>query len=100
MTRKIITRAIFLLQLCLMAVSFSRGQCPGGYSQAQVNWDNLDFYYNSAGASPYGNYISNAREQSQPFGIGTTWLTIATSSSAIITTTENATHTGDVAAGY
>lgn len=80
-------------------------QCPGGYSQAQVNWDNLDYYWNSGGTTtPYASYISDAREQSQRFGIGTTAVTIATSSAAMVApgtgnSAENATHTGDVA-GY
>ncbi len=82
-------------------------QCPGGYSQAQVNWDNLDYYWNSGGGSntPYAGYISDAREQSQRFAIGTTAVTIATSNAAMVApgagnSAENASHTGDVAAGY
>lgn len=88
------------------AGNLSIAQCPGGYTQAQVNWDNLDYYWNSGGGSntPYAGYITNAREQSQVFGIGTTSVTIATSSSALVTpgtgaSAENALHTGDVA-GY
>ena len=78
-------------------------QCGGGYTQAQLNWDNMDYYFN---ANPYGTYISNAREMSQNFGIGTTWLTIATSNIAVVNpgsggtvTAENTSHTGDIA-GY
>ncbi len=98
------------LLLALAIISFPAGnllkaQCPGGYSQAQVNWDNLDYYWNSGGtATPYASYITNAREQSQVFGIGTTSVTIATSTNALVnpgagTSAENALHTGE-AAGY
>lgn len=82
-----------------LKTSISFSQCPGGYTQAQLNWDNLDYYYNSGGSAPYVSYVSNTMEQTQKFAIGTTWLTIATSSNALVTTTENATHTGDIA-GY
>lgn len=89
-------------------------QCPGGYTQAQLNWDYLDYYYNSfvsggctaAGNYPYACYISDAREQSQIFGIGTNQVTITTSSNAIVNpgsgaavSAENGTHTGELA-GY
>jgi len=78
-------------------------QCPGGYTQAQLNWDNLDYYWNSgAGTGPYEAYITNALEQSQRFAIGTTWLTIATSNAAVVNpgagiSAENTTHTGEIA---
>lgn len=93
--------------VCLyLSASKSNAQCPGGYTQAQLNWDNLDYYFNSGGSNPYGNYINDAREQNQRFAIGTTWLSIATSSNALVSpgtggsvTAENGTHTGDVA-GY
>lgn len=82
-----------------MKTSISFSQCPGGYTQAQVNWDNLDYYYNSGGSAPYASYVTSAMEQTQRFAIGTNWLTIATSATALVTTTENATHTGEIA-GY
>ncbi|HMU47245.1 MAG TPA: GEVED domain-containing protein [Chitinophagaceae bacterium] len=82
----------------------SIAQCGAGYTQAQTNWDNLDFYWNSGGNGPYESYISNAWQQSQKFAIGSNYLTIATSSSAMVSpgsgnSAENATHTGDLA-GY
>ncbi|MBK8953146.1 MAG: hypothetical protein IPM85_13635 [Chitinophagaceae bacterium] len=82
--------------LLSLSINKSFSQCPGGYTQAQLNWDNQDYYFNG---SQYGTYVSDSREQNQKFAIGTTWLTIATSSNALVTTTENATHTGDIA-GY
>lgn len=92
-----------LLIIAAVCISLAPGtvqaQCGAGYTQAQLNWDNMDYYYNSGGGSPYGSYINDAREMSQRFGIGTNWLTIATSNNALVTTTENATHTGE-AAGY
>lgn len=85
---------------------FSDAQCPGGFTQAQANWDNLDVYFNSGGSSPYASYINDTREMNQKFGIGTTWFSLATSSNALINpgtggsvTAENASHTGDVT-GY
>jgi hypothetical protein len=101
------------LHPCIIAVaiifsstgSMLNAQCPGGYSQAQVNWDNLDYYWNSGGTNtPYASYIVDAREQSQRFAIGTTAVTIATSNAAMVApgtgnSAENATHTGE-AAGY
>lgn len=80
-------------------------QCPGGYTQAQVNWDNLDYYWNSgSGVAPYHTYISNAREQTQRFGLGTTAVTIYNSHIDLVRpgsgySAESAGHTGE-AAGY
>lgn len=79
-------------------------QCPGGYTAAQVNWDNLDYYWNSGGGTPYASYISNTREMTQKFGLGTTSVTIATNNAALLNpgsgaSAENATHTGNLA-GY
>ena len=78
-------------------------QCPGGYTQAQTNWDNLDYYYNSGvNIAPYGygggNYVTNAMEQTQRFAIGPNSFTIVTSAAGIVKG-DNGTHTGDIA-GY
>lgn len=81
-----------------------QAQCPGGYTSAQLNWDNLDYYWNSGGGSntPYNNYISDAREQNQKFAFGTTSVAIVTSNAAMVNpgvgaSGENATHTGNIA---
>lgn len=77
-------------------------QCGPGYTQAQLNWDYLDYYFNSNGSNPYSNFINDAKEMSQRFGIGTTWVTITTSVNTLINpgtggtiTNENGTHTGE-----
>lgn len=97
---------ITVIFLSVLTNSSVFAQCPGGYSSAQVNWDNLDYYWNSgsSSATPYANYISDAREMTQKFGFGTTSVTIATSNAALMNpgsgnSGENATHTGDLA-GY
>lgn len=83
----------------------SQAQCSGSYVYSTVNWDNLDYYFNSGRSStgPYLTYISDAQEMSQKFAIGRNYLTIATSSNALVnpgsTSAENATHTGEIA-GY
>lgn len=97
---KKICNLLLLAAVCIfLSPRNAAAQCGGGYTTAQLNWDNLDYYYNSGSGSPYTNYINDTREMSQKFGIGTNWLTITTSSNALITTTENGTHTGD-ATGY
>ncbi|HQX74606.1 MAG TPA: T9SS type A sorting domain-containing protein, partial [Chitinophagaceae bacterium] len=100
--------------ICLFSsVDKAVAQCPGGYTQAQLNWDNLDYYFNNGlnvrpygYGSPNGTFISDAMEQTQKFAIGTNWLSIVTSSNALINpgnfngvTGENAIHTGNIA-GY
>ncbi|MBL7746115.1 MAG: hypothetical protein JNM19_01700, partial [Chitinophagaceae bacterium] len=87
-------------------------QCPGAYpNSAQLNWDNLDYYYNSGlNTAPYGyrvsgtdfTYVSNAMEQTQRFALGTAFVTIATSNAAMVNpgagnSAENAIHTGNLA---
>lgn len=95
----------FLLALgtcfLLLPSTQSYAQCGTGYTQALLNWDALDYYFNSgSNAAPYGysggNYITNAMEQTQRFGIGKTFVTIATSAAGMVKG-ENASHTGEVA---
>lgn len=109
-----LNRQSFIFKLLLLLIVFTgvfgsssrlNAQCIAGYTAAQVNWDNLDYYWNSGGAGPYQNYITNAMEQSQHFAIGKTNLTIATNNAGLVNpgggiSAENATHTGDVAANY
>lgn len=81
-------------------------QCPSGYTQSQLNWDNLDYYYNSgSNVAPYGNtfgginnYVTNAMEQTQRFAMGPNFVTIAVSAAGIVKG-DNVTHTGNIA-GY
>ncbi len=91
---------LFLRILCTACVAIStlglNAQCGTGYSQAQLNWDNLDYYYNST--DPYGSFVSNVQAQTQRFTIGTTSLTMATSNAGIING-ENGNHTGNLS-GY
>lgn len=93
----------FAVVSCFISNQIS-AQCPGGYTQAQTNWDNLDYYYNSGSlVAPYGIsfstagiYVTNAMEQTQRFGIGSTGFSIGTSAAGIVNG-ENAIHTGDLA---
>lgn len=83
-----------------------KAQCPGGYTQAQLNWDNLDYYYNSgSNVAPYGNsfgginnYVTNAMEQTQRFALGPNFVTIAVSAAGVVKG-DNVTHTGNIT-GY
>lgn len=98
---------VVLLSVLLFGSISSYSQCGVGYTQAQTNWDNLDYYWNSGtNNSPYGHttgsYITDAWEQSQKFAIGSNYLTIATSSNALVNpgaglSVDNALHTGELA---
>jgi GEVED domain/Secretion system C-terminal sorting domain len=105
---------LFFAVSAIVSAPFSKlsAQCPGPYpNAAQLNWDNLDYYYNSGlNVAPYGyrvsstnfTYVSDAMEQTQRFAIGTAAVTIATSNAAVINpgagfSAENATHTGNLA---
>lgn len=102
----------FLRCLCISIVfldaNSSNAQCGAGYTQAQLNWDRVDYYWNSGGSAPYQNYITDAMEQNQKFAIGPNYLTIALSSNSMVSpstsspiygSAENTSHTGDIA-GY
>lgn len=103
MPHRILLKKIFLLQLMLLVFFVSKSQCPGGYTAAQLNWDNLDYYWNSgSGNTPYNTYISDATEQTQRFSIGTTYVTMVTNNADMVNpgagnSAENATHTGEIA---
>jgi len=99
---------LILLLPVLLAWSALSAQCGGGYTPAQVNWDKLDYYFNSGGGSnpPYANYVTNAMEQTQKFALGPNYVTIATSSPNVINpgtssglSCENTSHSGELA-GY
>ncbi|MCX6317470.1 MAG: T9SS type A sorting domain-containing protein [Bacteroidetes bacterium] len=97
----------------LSFVNDTAAQCPASYNQASLNWDNLDYYYNSGlNTAPYGyrvsstnfTYVSDVMEQTQRFAIGTNFVTIATNTAALVNpgaglSVENGTHTGDIT-GY
>jgi hypothetical protein len=100
---KRILPALLLFKIIFFTAPAVQAQCPGGYTAAQVNWDNLEYYYNSGvNIAPYGNaggnYVTNAMEQTQKFAIGTNSFSIVTSAVGIVKG-DNTTHTGDIA-GY
>jgi len=97
----------FILSLAFTTLSgYVHAQCSAGYTQAQLNWDNVDYYWNSGGSgtAPYEAYITNSLAQTQKFAIGKSYLTISLSNVAMLNpgagmSAENTTHTGDLV-GY
>ena len=84
-----------LLLFCFLSLGTLRtgAQCASGYTQCQLNWDNLDFFYNGGS---YSSYITDAQEMTQRFGIGPNMLTMTMSSSIIVTSSESNSHTGEL----
>lgn len=66
-------------------------QCGGGYTNAQLNWDNLDYITSSGN---YSGWVSGARAANQRFAIGTNAVTI-TYSGSITNNGETASHNAD-----
>jgi hypothetical protein len=98
--RKLLRSAAFIFLASIQPTFVSFSQCGPGYTQAQLNWDNLDYYFNSGfNIAPYGhsagNYITNAWEQTQKFAIGSNYLTLAVSAAGIVKGDTSA-HTGDI----
>ncbi len=90
-----IRHTLSLIVVLIYTVMSSYAQCPSGYTQAQINWDNLDVYFNNT--TPYSSYISDAQEMTQRFGIGPNMMTMVMSSSVLLNATEANTHAGDLA---
>ncbi len=67
-------------------------QCGVGYTNAQLNWDNLDYIISSGN---YSGWVSAARAATQRFAIGTNGVTIAYTGS-ITNNGETSNHTADV----
>lgn len=91
-------RIFFSLAVILLSFSSNllQAQCPGGYTQAFVNWDNLDVY--SANNTNYTTYLTTwPWYQKQRFSFGTQKMEFihnyATTTSVL---GENTTHTGEV----
>ncbi len=94
-TMKLLLRNSITSLLCLMVLAVS-GQCPGGYTTASINWDNLDFLQQDP------TYISASAAQNQYFAIGTNKLTIThnyATSVAVGETLNQTGKTGSYAAG-
>ncbi len=101
MTKRLLSVSLFFTLFLLTGLN-AISQCPGGFTQAQLNWDRLDYYWNSGSnlapygySSPNGNYVTNAMEQTQKFALGPNYVTIATSAAGIVRG-ENGTHTGNL----
>ncbi|RYY41805.1 MAG: hypothetical protein EOO08_01360 [Chitinophagaceae bacterium] len=65
-----------LLRLFLAVMVFSsqaNAQCVAGYSQAQLNWDAMDFLKTTGG---YATYVTTARSQTQKFAFASESVTI------------------------
>lgn len=95
-------RSLLFLSLFLL---FGRivilAQCGVGYTQAQVNWDKLDYFFNAT--KPYSTYVSNSMEQTQKFALGPNYVTLVTNNANLINpgtadgvSAENTTHTGNL----
>lgn len=89
-------RTLSAIALILFAQN-SSAQCITG-TAAQINWDNLDYYY-VATTAPYGNgsgvsYVTSTHAATQKFAIGKNSLTFSVGANITIGG-ENATHTGD-----
>lgn len=93
---------------CMISLSHpSTAQCPGGYTSATINWDNLDYIHNRGGVYSATNpvsgspFVSAAMWQTQQFAIGTSSMTIATTIPVGVsgsTYGELTTHTGETGA--
>lgn len=98
---KTLFKILPILYLVSILPSQAHSQCGAGYTSAQLNWDHLDYYFNSGIAiAPYGrtggNYVTDAMERAQTFGIGTTEVRFDVSAAGVVKG-ENATHTGNIA---
>jgi len=87
----LVTGFIFFLSLRIVSA-----QCPFGYTQSQVNWDNLDYLVTTGS---YSGFVSAPIASNQHFMMGTTRVSIQAATTSITLSGENATHTGELA-GY
>ena len=96
MSKRVILKAVFILQLSCFAAISSNGQCPGGYTQSQLNWDYLDFLPTTSPTYYTPFYISGITPYNQNFSIGTRRVNFAIAPTANITLDgENLTNTAD-----
>lgn len=92
---------LFATALCVLSPESASGQCPAGYTSAQLNWDNIEFLpSNNTRYTTY--YPSSSFPYSQNFALGTRRLNMVMAPQANITLNgENGTntaHTGSYAA--
>lgn len=101
MKNRSVRSLLFLLFVLFQYQGLLWAQCGVGYTQSQVNWDKLDYFFN--GTKPYNSYVTNAMEQTQKFALGPNYVTITTSSANLVNpgttdgvSAENGTHTGNL----
>jgi hypothetical protein len=95
MRKNFTLRWIILLFSFVELGSAAMAQCPGGYSAAELNWDNID-YLPSNNTRYLSYYPNNAFPYIQNFAIGTRRLNITVAPTGNITLNgENNLHTGD-----
>ncbi|MEP7377569.1 MAG: T9SS type A sorting domain-containing protein [Chitinophagaceae bacterium] len=94
MKRNSTLKFYFIIVSILVFSTTGFSQCPGGYTQAQLNWDHIDFLpSNNVRYSSF--YPSAAFPYNQNFTIGTRTVNFTMAPAANIALDgENATHTG------
>lgn len=93
-----IGRLFFLLLFCssMMVAPVTNAQCPGGYSQATLNWDALDYFVYSGNYTSGNGYLPNATfATTQNFAFGSANRLTIVADNNITLDGDNATHTGD-----
>jgi hypothetical protein len=84
---------VFFIPIIFIAFGhFSIAQCPGGYSLATSNWDQLDYLTRNGS---YASFVTNAMMQTQHFSIGKNRLSINFPIATMSTNGENTTNTAE-----
>jgi len=86
-----------VLSICtLFNAAYTNAQCPAGYNQVTLNWDDLDYFtYTGNYTSANGYLSSNALSRTQNFAFGTQRLTITHNFNDANSLGENGNHTGE-----
>jgi len=97
MIKRLLILPLFSALLCTTGTTTLKGQCPLGWTQAQTNWDWLDYLINAGNYVPTANYpgVPAAKAANQAFAIGTNRFTIAYAGGVACTLGENATNTAE-----
>lgn len=84
---------IFVFALSVIcSVKKSTAQCPAGFTQANINWDNLDFLVLSGTYTPY---VSTVLVQNQNFALGKNRMTFIHDYNSSNSLSENTLHIGE-----
>ena len=94
MNKRILLNTFFVVHIFLLTLVSATAQCGAGYTQAELNWDYLDFLPSNSATFYTPFYVAGITPYNQNFSMGPRRINFQTTTSVTLNG-ENATNTAD-----